>query len=51
MAKTKKRVLQQFRLPADVSDWLQKKAAKAGKTKTRLVEEALRTKMVLKETA
>jgi predicted DNA-binding protein len=51
MKRTKLRILEQFRLPPDVSKWLAEQSAKTGKTKTRLVEEALRSKIALKEAA
>lgn len=49
--KSKFKVLEQFRLPTEISDWLAKQAERRGKTKTRLVEEALQAKMALKEAA
>lgn len=47
----KLRILQQFRLPPEISNWLDGESVKSGKTKTKLVEEALRRKMALKEAA
>jgi predicted DNA-binding protein len=51
MKSKKLRILQQFRLPKDLTDWLSKQSEISGKTKTRLVEEALRAKVSLKEAA
>ena len=45
------KVLEQFRLPPEMATWLSETAEKTGKTKTRLIEEALRSKMSLKEAA
>jgi len=43
------RIFEAFRLPPDISRWLRAVAQRTGKTKTRLVEEALRSKMALKQ--
>jgi predicted DNA-binding protein len=51
MRPKKLRKLEQFRLPDDVSRWLKEHSKLTGKTKTRLVEEALRMKIGLKEAA
>jgi len=42
------KVLQMFRFPPEMVRWLASQSEKRGKTKTRLVEEAIRAKMVLK---
>lgn len=49
--KKKNRRLEQFKLPKDVSQWLQSHAKVTGKTKTRIVEEALREKISILEAA
>lgn len=49
--KTSIKILQQFRLPPDLVNWLSKQAEKTGKTKTRILEESLRAKKLLKEAA
>lgn len=49
MAKKQLRVLEQFRLPADISAWLKKEAGSIGKTKTQIVVEALRDKLAMKK--
>ena len=40
-----------FRLPPEMVAWLTVQADRRGKTKTRLLEEAVRAKMLLKEAA
>ena len=53
-ANKRTKILKQFRLPTDIVTWLEKQGGKdgtpgkSGKTQTRLVEEALRAKMILK---
>jgi predicted DNA-binding protein len=49
--KNKYKVFEAFRLTPEISKWLEDHAAKTGKTKTRLVEEAILAKMALKEAA
>lgn len=48
-SKRTRRIYSAFRLPAEIWSWLRRAAERSGKTKTRLVVEALRTKMALKE--
>lgn len=40
-----------FRLAADLAAWLDTEAERLGKTKTRILEEALRTRMAFKPAA
>jgi len=46
--KQRQKVFTAFRLPDDVVDWLKSQSVKRGKTKTRLVEESIRARMILK---
>ena len=42
------KVFKAYRLAPDLADWLKSASARRGKTETRLIEEAIRAKMILK---
>lgn len=42
------KVFKAYRLAPDLVDWLKSASARRGKTETRLIEEAIRAKMILK---
>lgn len=43
------KVFKAYRLAPEIADWLKTASVKRGKTETRLVEEAIRSKMCLKD--